>query len=113
MIQIIYSVYDVKAQAYLPPFFLHTNGMAKRVFADCCQDQQHQFGKNPHDYTLFQLGAFDDATAKIKLENAPISLGNGLEFQVENVDPRQNVLDLDQHRENPDAPHYNKLEIES
>ncbi len=94
MIQLMFAVHDVKAEAYLPPFFLHTAGMAKRVFADCCNDESHQWGRNPHDYTLFHLGAFNDATAHIELENAPVSLGNGVEYRNEQIDRNQNVLDF-------------------
>ncbi len=94
MIQLIFAVHDVKAEAYLPPFFLHTAGMAKRVFQDCVNDENHQWGRNPHDYTLFQLGAFNDSNASITLENAPKSLGNGLEYRIENVDRGQTVIDF-------------------
>lgn len=94
MIQLIFAVHDIKAEAYLPPFFLHTAGMAKRVFADCCNDSNHQWGRNPHDYTLFHLGAFNDSNASITLENAPKSLGNGVEYRIENVDHNQSVLDF-------------------
>lgn len=95
MIQLMFAVHDVKAEAYLPPFFLHTAGMAKRIFQDCINDEKHQWGRNPSDYTLFQLGAFNDATASMTLENAPKSLGNGMEYRIENVDIRQNIIDFE------------------
>lgn len=94
MIQLMFSVHDSKAEAYLPPFFLHTAGMAKRVFADCCNDEKHQWGRNPHDYTLFHLGAFNDSTATVTLETAPKSLGNGVEYRVENVDRTQTMIEF-------------------
>lgn len=55
-----FSVYDMKAEAYLPPFFLPTVGMALRAFKDCAQSKDHQFGKNPEDYVLYEIGFFDD-----------------------------------------------------
>jgi len=54
--------------------------MAKRAFADCVNSKDHQFGKNPHDYTLFVLGDFDDATAKFTCLDHAESLGNGVEY---------------------------------
>lgn len=48
-----FSVYDIKAAAYLPPFFLPTVGMATRTFSDCANSHDHQFGRNPADYILF------------------------------------------------------------
>jgi len=76
----IFTIFDSKAKAYLTPFFLHEDGMAIRVFADCINDETHQFGKHPEDYTLFCIGSWDDEKAKF-LTNNPIALGNGIEFK--------------------------------
>lgn len=54
-----FSIYDLKAQAYLAPFFLPNKPLALRAFGDCVNDNNHQFGKNPFDFTLFYLGEFD------------------------------------------------------
>lgn len=55
-----FAIWDEKAKAYLPPFFLPAVGVAVRAFSDCVNDPGHAFGRNPHDYTLFQLSAWDD-----------------------------------------------------
>ena len=60
--------------------------MALRVFSDCINDQGHQFGKNPADYTLFHIGEFDDNKGKVAAEKLNISLANGLEL----IDPEKN-----------------------
>jgi len=65
MIHKIYAVYDSKGEVYTPPFFDHAEGRALRTFADCCNDEGHQFGKHPEDYTLFNLGQYDDSTGTI------------------------------------------------
>lgn len=78
MKHIVFSIYDCKAGAYLPPFSLPAEGMAKRTFTDCINDPTHAFGKHPHDYTLFRLGTFCDASGK--LEGYKESMGNGVEF---------------------------------
>lgn len=80
MIYDLFAVYDQKADAHLPPFILPTVAMGKRIFADCVNSPEHQFGKNPEDYTLFRLGQFDDQDGQFLLERAKQSLGNGLEF---------------------------------
>lgn len=77
----IFSVYDSKAQAYLPPFFLPMVGQATRIFQNCANDSAHQFGANPGDYTLFHLGDFDDDSAKISLKATPRNLGIAQEFK--------------------------------
>lgn len=81
MIHTIFTIYDAKAAAYLPPFILPRVEMARRTFSDCVNSADHQFGIHPEDYTLFRLGKFDDYKAKYELEKTPISEGNGLEFK--------------------------------
>lgn len=78
----IFSVYDNKAKAYLPPFIMPEQGQAVRVFADCVNSKDHQFNKHPSDYTLFELGMFDDNKGKIAA-TAPLAIGNGVEYKEE------------------------------
>lgn len=80
MKHLVFSIHDVKAGAFLPPFILPRSEMAARVFSDCINSEDHQFGKHPEDYTLFRLGWFDDELAEYKLEPAPISEGNGVTY---------------------------------
>ncbi len=91
MILKIFTIHDSKAGAFLPPFYLPQQGMAIRTFGDCVNDGKHEFSKHPEDYTLFLLGTFDDNTAKTKAKT-PESIGNGLEFLVDEGDPRQGDL---------------------
>lgn len=75
----IFSVYDVKAEIYHPPFYYNQVGQALRTFTDCINSNDHQFGAHPSDYSLFLLGSFDDGHGIFK-SHAPKSLGNGVEF---------------------------------
>lgn len=79
MIENIFTVYDEKAHAYLPPFFQSQLGQATRIFADCCNKADHQFGVHPSDYTLFHLGTYDNFDGSFEV-HSPKSLGNGVEF---------------------------------
>lgn len=81
MIYDVFAIHDEKAEAFLPPFILPNQNMAKRVFADCVNSDDHQFGKNPEDYTLFRLGQFDDHAGQFLLDRTKHSLGNGVEFR--------------------------------
>lgn len=74
----IHAVYDEKAKAYLPPFFLPNEAMAIRVFSDCVNSDDHQFGKHPSDYTLFSFGYFDIDTGEFELAD-PRKTRNGVE----------------------------------
>jgi hypothetical protein len=75
----IFSIYDVKAQAYINPFFLPKVAIAIRSFVDCVYDPNHQFGKNPQDYTLFTLGEFNIETGEFEIHESPVHVITGLE----------------------------------
>lgn len=79
MLHKLFTIYDEKAEVFLPPFFVPTLGIALRAFTDTINSKDHQFGKHPADYTIFQLGSFDDATAELE-QKPKKSLGNGVEF---------------------------------
>jgi len=76
----IYTIYDSKAEAYLQPFFMQSNGAAIRAFTDLANDPQHVFGKHPEDYTLFDIGVYDESTAAIVSNATPISLGVAINY---------------------------------
>lgn len=79
MIHKLFTIYDEKAEVFLPPFFVPIVGIATRAFVDCVQSDEHQFSKHPQDYTLFLLGEYHDNDATFDLPNKK-SLGNGVEF---------------------------------
>ncbi len=78
----IFSIFDSKAQAYLPPFCLAEKAMAVRIFGDCVNSDDHQFGKHPGDYTLFELGSFDDSVCVVSCAPSAVKVVNGLEVLV-------------------------------
>lgn len=75
----MFSVFDVKAGAYLPPFSLGNEQLAKRAFIGACGDANHQFARNPEDYTLFGVGEFDDASGVITVYESPRYVMTALE----------------------------------
>lgn len=82
----VFAVFDSKAEGYLQPFFSFTAGQATRMFSDAVQDSGHQFHKHAADYTLFQIGEYEDATGTL-VETPRVSLGSALEYlaKAENV----------------------------
>lgn len=76
----MFSIYDEKAKAYLPPFILPEVGMAIRTFSDCINSRDHQFSKHPKDYTLFKIANFNDDNGHIDQQKEPI--GNGIEYKI-------------------------------
>lgn len=62
MINVMYSVYDEKAAAYLPSFTAQTAGAAIRMIMDAISDPKHMLSMHAEDYTLYQLANLDDET---------------------------------------------------
>lgn len=61
----VFGVYDLKACAYLQPFFSGNAGSAMRAFGDAVIDGKSPISAHPEDYQLFELGIFDDASGAI------------------------------------------------
>lgn len=80
MVTRIFSIFDVKANAYLPPFFLPEDAIAIRTFGDCVNDKTHAFGMHPEDYMLFYIGSFDNINSVIEPSPAPLLVHTGLEL---------------------------------
>lgn len=83
MILRMYTIFDSKAEVYLQPFCMKAKGEAIRAFADHVNDGQSQFSKHPEDFTLFELGEFDDCKACINMHHTPISMGVAVEFKTQ------------------------------
>jgi len=80
MISKIFTIYDSKTQAYLTPFFNPTTGGAVRSFEEACRDESSTFHKYPADFTLFEIGSFDDNSSQITLLDAKVALGCAVEY---------------------------------
>lgn len=81
MILKMFTVYDSKAEAYLPPFFMRSNGEAVRSFIQASNDQSSNFCKFPGDFTLFKVGEYDDQTCSIHVLQAIENLGCAIDFK--------------------------------
>lgn len=77
----IFTVYDSKAAAYLLPFYSENQQTAIRSFEGAVNDPDHQFNKFPQDFNLFELGSWNQSTAKFKLHKAPVHLGLAIEYK--------------------------------
>lgn len=88
----IFTVHDAKAKAYLPPFYMPEVGMATRAITDCVNSNDHQFSKHPADYSLFQIGEFDDASGRIET-CSPEYICNGVDV-LDPEKPKQGSLKL-------------------
>jgi len=57
-----YTLHDVKALTYSPPFFQANNALAVRMLEDLVSDNNTTVGRHPSDYKLYCCGSYDDAT---------------------------------------------------
>lgn len=80
MIHKVFSVYDSKAEVYMTPIFFKTKGEALRAFTSTVNDESHHFHKYAEDFTLFEVGSYDDSKCKFDLHLTAIPLGKAIEF---------------------------------
>ncbi len=82
----IYAIYDTASGLYSRPFFTQSDSEAIRSFSDIAGDAEHPIGKHPKDYTLFRIGIYDDANAKLTDED-----NSSLSTALECISRAQNV----------------------
>lgn len=77
----VYSVYDSKVNAYDKPFALRSRGEAIRGWADAANDPQTTICKHPEDFSLMELGHFDDTKGTFENHTVPQNLGLASQFK--------------------------------
>ncbi len=75
MIQRVYSVYDSKAEVYLPPFFARADGEAIRMFTEAVRSETHEFNRFAQDFTLHHIGLFCTQTGRLEEQQPTTHLG--------------------------------------
>lgn len=68
----VYSVYDVKVQAYSTPFFSVNDSTAFRSFSQLRNDPATQVNQFPDDFRLYRLGDFDDSSGLLVAQVPPV-----------------------------------------
>jgi len=79
MLNKVFTVYDSKVACYMQPFFAQTTASAIRLWSDTCNDEKSIFAKHPADYTLFELGSFDEEKGQFENLSTPLNLGTALQ----------------------------------
>lgn len=85
----IYSIFDAAAEAYMQPFFAKTNGLALRIFADTISSEKSVLHAHPGDFTLFEIGSFNEETGEITPLEAYNRLGGAIEYHSQGVEAVQ------------------------
>lgn len=77
----VFSVRDLKAEAFLQPFFSPTSGAALRAFGDACDKPDSPFHSHPADYILFEIGSYDDFTGYLTSLSPVKLLSSAVDFK--------------------------------
>ena len=86
----IYSIYDSKAESYAKPIFADRVGEVIRSFGDIANDKSHPIGKHPEDYSLYEIGEWDDDAGTVENTTPHKSLGKALDFVKNTLAPSGN-----------------------
>ncbi len=72
----IVAVFDKASNAFGQPIFAPAKGVALRSFTDEVNNnyETNQMYHHPDDFTLYDLGLFDDNTGEFELHNPPNKL---------------------------------------
>lgn len=75
MIHRMFAVYDSKSEAFGMPMFQRSIAEAIRSFTDAAADSNTMLFKHPGDYTLFEIGEYNQITGVLDCLPTPRSLG--------------------------------------
>lgn len=81
----VFSIYDSKAEAFMRPFFMRNAGEAVRAFETTVRDENTQFFQFPGDFTLFEVGEWDEDKGVFKNLDAKVNLGVAVQFSKSDV----------------------------
>jgi len=62
----IYAIYDKKTKCFDKPWSLRFEEEAKRQFQIVREDKENKYGKNPEDFDLYLIAAFDDMSGEVE-----------------------------------------------
>lgn len=79
----VYTVRDNKAEAYLTPFFMRSDGEAKRALIASSEDIKSNFNKYPEDFSLWKLGEYEDTNGSLIPMKTNLCLGNIVDIKSE------------------------------
>ncbi len=83
MLTFVYSVEDKVAEIFFPPFTFKSDEEAIRMFSNCVNTPDHKFEKNPSDYVLHKVGAWDEKMGILLIEKAPLKIAIGSDYVIE------------------------------
>jgi len=80
MLHQMVAVFDVKVGAYARPVAVPSDGAAVRSFQDAVNAGDNEYSKHPEDYSMFNLGTYDDSTGEF-ISTAPRQLAQAVSLK--------------------------------
>jgi hypothetical protein len=65
----VYAIYDKLQQTFMTPMFQHNDGTMLRMIQQAVNDKESYIYKNPQDYSIYQIGEWNDNGELKGLEN--------------------------------------------
>lgn len=69
------ALYDTKARAYRPPFFVAHMDVALRSIREAVNNPEHELSRFAPDFLVHHLGTFDDETGEVVSMARPFNHG--------------------------------------
>lgn len=80
MLMNMYSVYDLKAEYFVPPWIARTHADAIRDFQKSVSTPNSPMGDHPSDFQLICIGTWDDISGVLTPHKEQQALGVGTDF---------------------------------
>jgi hypothetical protein len=65
----VYAIYDKLQQTFMTPMFQHNDGTMLRMIQQAVNDKESYIYKNPQDYSIYQIGEWNDKGELTGLDN--------------------------------------------
>lgn len=80
MTKTMFTIYDSKTNAFDVPQFAKTRGDGIRAFTSAVLKGNTMLSEHPADFTLFELGYYDEQSGQFSIHEAKINLGTVAEL---------------------------------
>lgn len=85
----VFAVYDAGVELYANPFQMISRGQALRGWEDVCHDPKTEMCQHPKDFSLHEIGEYDESTGVFKNLEPKVCLSTALEAKAarSNISP--------------------------
>lgn len=77
----MFTVRDSKSEAFLPPLYFRQRGEALRAFQVSANEPSHNFCRFPEDFSMYEIGEWNDETGRVEMYDTPVLLGIAIDFK--------------------------------